>query len=223
MKKAKAKKPPENRKTEKYTPNTKWLISLLESKGIEQTELAHQAKMSQPALSKALHGKRRITLSEITRLARLLSTPLEDLIHAFGMKLDMPINDRFIPVDGWLDGHLIFHATAGGGLRGSKTVPCPFPDRDIRAVRVQSQGTEFDGLDGALVYYRQIRSSSRGVDASEVGRLGLVKIAGSEECRLRVLRPGYAAGKFNLTSIAGKMLEESVGVDEVWPVVWLKI
>lgn len=222
MKKSKASKPIDSRKTEKYTPNTKWLLSLLASKGFEQRELATQAKMAQPALSKAIHGKRRITLSEVTRLAPLLSVPLEDLINAFGMKLDMPLNDRFIEVEGWFDGTLTLQARASG-LRGSKTVPCPFPDRDIRAARVQSAGTEFDGLDGALIYYRQTRSQARGVDVSEVGRLGLVKIAGDSECRLRVLRRGYAAGKFNLTSLAGKMMEESVSIESVWPVIWLKI
>lgn len=212
------------RKTEKPTPNTKWLNSLLESKGLTQQELADKSKIHKSSLSKTFHGKRRLTWGEAAKLAPLLSVPIDELLSGFGVKLDTPADGRFIEVSGWLDGELILRGVKDGvGLRGSKNAPCPFPDRDIRVARVQSMGSEFDGLDGALVYYRETRSAIRGADMDALGKLGVVKVAGETQWRLRVLRRGYASGKFNLTSLSGKMMEESAVVEAVHPVVWLKI
>lgn len=218
----------QRRKTEKYTPNTKWLFSLLSSKGITQQEIAKQTGMPKGTLSKILHGKRRPTLKEIGSFAEILATPLDEILSAFGVNLaQSATSSDFLEVSGWLDADLILRGVieqSGGvaGLRGSKTAPCPFPDRDIRVARIQTAGSSFDGLDGALVYYRETHNSVKGVDQEAVGRLGLVRVTGEPERRLRVLRRGYAVGKFNLTSLSGKLMEESVVVESVYPVVWLK-
>lgn len=220
---------PLRRKTEKYTPNTKLLFSILESKGITQQEISQKSGVPKGTLSKIFHGKRRPTLKEISVFSAILQTPLEDLLSAFGVALSAPAlgGAEVIEVTGWLDANLVLRGVgeeSGGvsGLRGSKTAPCPFPDSDIRVARAQTAGSSFDGLDGALVYYRETRSQARGVDASGVGRPGLVRISGETERRLRVLRRGYAAGKYNLTSLAGSLMEEGVAVESIYPVIWLK-
>lgn len=211
------------RKTEKHSPNTKWLLALIESKGITQASLSSETGIARPALSRAFSGKRRFKLGEATKIASVLNVPLEELFSGLGMELGSPESAQYIEVDGWLDGSLILRAVGeAGGLKGSKTAPCPFPDRDIRVARVQSAGSEFDGLDGTLVYYRETRDA-RGVSSEAIGRLAIVKIVGLKEMRLRVIRRGYTSGKYNLSSMAGKLIEESVAVESVFPIVWMKL
>lgn len=214
------------RQTERHQPNSKWFRAVLAEKGILQAEVAKKAGMDKSALSKALSGKRRFTLKESTAIAQTLGLPISDLLAALGIALDAQESNRSVEVEGWLDGQsalLLRSREEAGGLRGQRTAPCPFPDRDIRVARIQSAGTEFDGLDGALVYWRE--SKAKGVDQNAIGRLALVQLGtGREEIRLlRVIRRGYAPGRYNLTSLAGRLMEESAHVECVHSVVWLKL
>lgn len=217
------KKKNSKRTTEKHQPNNRWFRTVLEQKGLMHAEVAKAIGMTKSAFSKALSGKRRFTLKEATAISAFLQTPLTEVLQALGISLDAPESPRNCEVTGWIDGATQLRLRApgeGGGLRGAKTAPCPFPDRDIRVARVQSAGTEHDGLDGALVYYRQ--SQAKGVDQNAIGRLALVQLSGGE-CALRVVRRGYAPGRYNLTTLSGRLIEESAIVEAVHPVVWLKV
>lgn len=208
------------RKTIKFTPNTKWLLSLLESKGLNQRSLSKVIGLNPAVLHKTLAGNRRIQMTEVAKMSEVLNVPLDELLNAFGIELHSPSESQFVEVIGFLDGTLTFKHSAEG-LLGSKTVPCPFPDRDIKVVRVQSSGSESDGLDGALVYFRE--SKAKGVDPDAVGRIALVTSVGNGAMRLRVIKRGYASGKYNLHSLAGRLIEENINVENVNPVIWLKI
>lgn len=211
------------RTTEKHHPNHRWFRSVLEQKGLNQSEVAKASEILATALSKALAGKRRFTIKEAAALSRVLDLPYTDVLHGLGIALDAPESPRSCEVSGWIDGSAQLRLRRPGdgqGLRGHKTAPCPFGDRDIRVARVQSIGTEHDGLDGALVYFRE--SKARGVDPNAIGRLALVELQGGD-CVLRVVRRGYAAGRYNLTTLSGRIIEESVSVEAVHPVVWLKV
>lgn len=213
-----------SRKTVKYTPNTRYLVGLLNARGMQAAQLAAKLKMHKSSLSRSFRGTRRPTLAEITRMAEVLGVSLEDLLHGFGIKLHATqAQSRDLTVSGWLDATLTLRSPSeGGGLHGPRVAPCPFLDGDIRVARVQTAGSEFDGLDGALVYFREQRGELRNVEASAIGKPAMVCVAGETAWRLRVIRKGYAPGKFNLTSLAGRLMEESIVVERVWPIIWIK-
>lgn len=225
MKKTK-KKRVAKRTTEKHSPNKRWFLDVLEQKGMSQALLAREVGITKSSLSKVLNGKQRLKLAESTKMAGALARPLEEVLNALGVALGASEpGGGTIEVGGWIDGAkglLLRGKDQGGGLKGSRTAPCPFPDKDIRAARIQSTGTEYDGLDGALVYFRESRA--KGVHPELVGRVALVKVTGgAEERALRVVRRGYGGGgRYNLTSLSGKLLEENVGIESAYPVVWLK-
>lgn len=222
----KKKKRVSKRKTEKHHPNLAWFRAALDQRGLSQAEVSRKSGIPTYTLSRTFHGKQRLKLKETAALASAIGVAVDELMAALGIPLSAPEGVRSLSLSGWLDGgaHLVLRPTVEG-LRGSKTATCPFPDRDISVARVQSSGTEYDGLDGALVYYRE--SKARGVDPETVGRIALVSLAGEGAAggalRLRVIRRGYSSGRYNLTNLAGRVLEESVGVERVYPVVWLKV
>lgn len=204
--------------------NTQWLEHRLDQKGMNKSALCRAIDMRNDLLSRVLSGERRLQFVESERMALALDLSHDELLVNLGLKkpeiLPTP-HLRTISVDGWLDGTLTLRKIdETPGLKGPKTAACPLsPERDLRVVRVQAVGSENDGLDGVLVYYRL--SAVKGVSAGEdLGRPALVQTNGVVS--LRVVRRGYSAGRYNLTSLTGKLIEENVAVDAVHPVLWFK-
>lgn len=208
------------KKTKKANVNTPFLISLLEKKGISQRFLAKKLNIDPSAVFHLLRGTRRLMLDEVSTLAEALGMPIDEVTEHFGVDLGANTEPsvRDVKVEGWLDGTLTVRLD---GLKGKKVAHSPFPDRDIRALRAQTSGTEFDGLDGALFFYKF--SKLQAVDPECVGKLCLVKITGEKEFKLRVMRRSYNSGRYDLCSLGGKVMEESVRVEANHPVVWMKI
>lgn len=208
------------RTTNKQEINVSWLLHRMDQKGMNKTELCRGIGIRNDLLSRVLKGQRRLQIPELERMAVALDLPHDELLTNLGLKKPetMPTPHlRTIAVDAWLDGQLQLRQAndTAGGIKGPKTAVCPFAaDRDLRVARVQSVGSENDGLDGALVYYRATAS------AAELGRLGLVEL--KDRIVLRVVRRSYVAGRYNLTTLGGKLTDEGESIVGVHPVLWIK-
>src|SRR5690606_19409899 len=89
---------------------------------------------------------------------------------------------------------------------------------NVKALRVQTGGTRFQGLDGALIYYRENAS----IDPSSIGKISIVKLS-SGESFLRVLKRGYQAGRFDLTLLDSTITHQDVLIESASTVLWMKI
>jgi hypothetical protein len=128
-----------------------------------------------------------------------------------------------IEVSGSLDETLTVRL---GEALGPRKVPNPLPPAERQGVcvlRVQTAGSHYDGIDGALIYYRPQAGI---VHPEALGRLCIVTVKGPkdrERSLLRVVKRGYQAGYVNLTSLDGRPMEAEVKLLEAWPVIWMKL
>jgi transcriptional regulator with XRE-family HTH domain len=197
-------------------PNARWFKSLFEQRGFSQRKLAKDLKMDPAALTLVLQGRRKLKSEEAAKMASHLSVSVEEILEHAGIEIATPSTHRKIKIEGYFDGELKLHR---GEPRGAKLAPCPFQDPTMRAARIQSAGSRFESIDGALVYYQE----SSKFDPEALGRLALVTISRDPTPRLRVIRRGYQPGTYNLTALNGEILEESVKIDSSSPVVWMKL
>lgn len=203
--------------------NTDWFQTTLQSRGITQRKLAKALDADYGAVSRMLHGRRRMQLDEATEFAKVVGVPLEEVLANAGINLKSVESASAVPVVGWVDASFSIHM---GAVKGPKTAPAPgFGGKDTGVVRFATAGTPLDALDGALAYYRTGAGSKRGagVDAGATGKLCVVQVAYSGEWRLRIVRRGYQAGRYNLALMDGRSAEEEVQLDVALPVLWLKM
>jgi transcriptional regulator with XRE-family HTH domain len=197
--------------------NTRWFKERFEQIGADQIKIAKILGIERASLSRSIHGKRKFTSDELSALANHLGVSIEDVMRNAGTKTPETETPKNLRIEGWIDGDLILRK---GKPRGPQTAPHPMPkERDLKAARIQSAGSRFEGFDGALVYYRE---SSR-FDPECMGRLCLVQISGDPDWKLRVLRRGYQAGSFNLAALNGELLEEGVAVAATGEVLWMRL
>jgi hypothetical protein len=203
---------------------------MLRERGLTMRGLARSLKLDPAAVFHLVHGSRRLQLHEAAALARELSQPLGDVLERFGVQVPggelrgAPRGSvsAVLEITGWLDRDLLAHLEAEG-LRGRRQAPAiPGTDRETRVLRCQTAGSDYDGMDGALVYYRELPAKAKGVSADAVGRVGLVRVVDSPALRLRVVRRGFQSGRFHLCSLAGKVIEEDARVEIVHPVLVIR-
>lgn len=126
-----------------------------------------------------------------------------------------------LEITGWIDGYLNVHE----GLPGqSRAFAEPFTGavKAAAVLRCQTTGSQFDGIDGALIYYYP---TDRG-EADVVGRMAVVGFRGGDgqlRYGLRVVKRGYEPGRFNLVLINGVMAESDAQLISAAPVLWMKL
>jgi plasmid maintenance system antidote protein VapI len=205
--------------------NQQWLRRHLELNKISQRYLAKQLQVLPSAITKMVKGERRLQMDEALELARLFRVPLDEVLTQAGIDVRVSSSKDMVEVSGSLDETLTVRL---GEALGPKRVANPLPPNERNGVcvlRVQTAGSHFDGIDGALVYYRP---QAGVVHPDAVGRLCIVTVGQDsshpgERSMLRVVKRGYQAGYVNLTSLDGRPMEAEVKLLEAWPVIWMKL
>lgn len=207
----------------KIPHNSTWLKAQLLIAGITQREIAAELGTTFPTVNHLISGNRTLRDSDAKVIARMLKMPLETFLAklrsetspAMPEGLARAVERGEIEITGWVDGDLTVHGMSG--LKGPGSAPSLPEGSAVRVVRCQTQGSIFDGLDGALVYY----TPTEGVAAEAVGHMCIVDLG--DKSVLRVVKRGYSAGRFNLSLLNGITSEEDAHIVGASPVVWLKM
>lgn len=201
----------------KPKPNYKWFEDRLRDNQISQRELARRLSMDAAGLNRRLKGKARLQLEEAARIAKLLHVTVDDVLVNAGVPLAEHIRPKgeSVPLVGWVDSEFGVHMERVPGERSVEAPPIPIAG--LKALRFQTSMSRADAFDGAVAYFRP----EPGVQADAIGKLCVVTTdAGA--ILLRVVRPGYERGRYNLSSTLDGTLTANVLLESAVPVVWLK-
>jgi transcriptional regulator with XRE-family HTH domain len=207
------------------TPNVRWFKDQLKARDLSQNQLGRKLGLDRGTMSRFLSGKRALKIEEANRMADILQVPLEEVLSNSGIAgFQVTGRERkaSMEITGWVDDQLAIHHEPP---RGPKSAPMPPQGgKGIRALRFQTASSQFDGMDGGLVYYQE----STSVIPESIGRLCVVKLTPHPRRKgpdlvLRNVKRSYESGKFNLYLLNGALAEESVQIDSASPVIWLKL
>lgn len=179
-------------KTATGKPNYKWFKDTLADRRISQRELAKRIPMDAGGLNRRLKGKSRLQLADASKIATILEVPVSDVLLNAGVELrDLATEGGKVAITGWIDAELKVHA---GKPKGASAVEAPpIPLKDLKALRFVTAASIADAFDGAVAFYRE----GSGVPAEAIGRPCVVTTNTGARL-LRVLRPGYSRGRYNL-------------------------
>lgn len=196
--------------------DSRWFEDIFLARDLAKQQVAASIGMDPSTFSKFLRGSRRLTLEEARELARVLSVPWDEFCPRIGIKpLTGQAPDQLL-IRGWVDGEFKVH---WGAPKGPKMAPRPgFMAKGLAVVRMQTLGSPFEGMDGALVYYQP----QKGVDPNCVGKFCLVQVSGGENWYLAVVKRGYAPGTYTLLTLAGLSLQTDVEIAVAYPTLELK-
>ena len=203
--------------------NATWLKAQLLIAGITQREVAKELGANFSTVNHLITGRRPMRDEDARVIAGMLRMPVALFLAklranrtpAMPDSLAAAVESGELEITGWVDGNLRVHE---GKPKGPGHAPALPDGSAVKVVRCQTQGSIFDGLDGALVYY----TPTEGVSAEAVGHMCVVKIAGGDSL-LRVVKRGYSIGRFNLSLLNGITSEEDAALAGASPVVWLKM
>lgn len=218
----------------KVNVNEDWFVDQMKSSGLTRAKTAKILKMDPAGITHFLKGRRHLSLEEAAALAGKFGRTLEEVMAHAGVKVrggvpriaGNPVSSPKEPsetltVRGWVDAEMTIHL---GPVKGPAVVPAPpiGGSETTWAVRVQTQGTRLDGLDGALFYFPEVTPKA-GVSPDAIGKVSVVRIKKSKELAVRIVRKGYGGpGTYNLFLMNGEAAEAETVLEAAVPVVWMK-
>lgn len=195
--------------------NTEWFQHQFQMRDLSQRKIAKLMGIDPSALSFIVTRRRRLALDEANSLAAILGLPIEEILVQAGINVSGGVSRDATTVEGWVDGDLRVNF---GQPKGPPTAPYPFSEKGIRVVRCQTVGSKYDGLDGALIYFRPAKK----FDPATLGQICLVQVRGEKGMRLAVPRKGYRSGTYNLSVPMGDVLAEGIIIESTSQVIWIK-
>lgn len=209
--------------------NVKWFKDQIARRNTSQRKIAIKLGLNQAVISHMFAGRRKMGLEEATKWAEILDVRLDEVIANAGIDLPPQIlvntrrgggprlRDQTIEITGWIDNELTVHL---GRPKGSLTAPNPTGQLNVAALRCQTTGGSFSGMDGAILYYTPPLDK---FDPDILTRLCIVKIKSKDKLLLRTVNRGYVSGRYNLSLMSGEAKEEDVSVVCAVPVIWMKL
>jgi DNA-binding XRE family transcriptional regulator len=200
--------------------NTNWFKDQIKKAGISQRAAARIVGIHHASLIHMFNGNRRMPVDEARNWADLFNTAVEDIYSNAGLNIvSSEEKGALVDIKGWIDPELTVHWGATPGPR--KTLnPLSGNAKNIGALRCQTAGGFFEGIDGAHLYFT-LTAASR-VDLECLNRLSLVSVP-SKRHYVRVLKRGYESGKFNLALPNGDISESDVVLESATPILWMKL
>lgn len=191
----------------------KWFNDQLTARDLSQRGLAKLMGLKPSTVNRMFRGTRRWQLDDVRLVAEILGAPAAEISARAGV--EMPAESTAaIAITGVADAKgTIGGLKAGMGRRAER--PPMLPDT-AHAIRWVAPGLPVDGW---VAYFIPAAK----VEPEAVGRLSIVQLANKGGRHLAVLLRGYAAGKWNLRSLADASAElADVDIESAAPVVWIK-
>lgn len=203
---------------QKPKPNYKWFADLMRDNQISQRELARRLELDPGGLNRRLKGKARLKLEEAAQIAKLLHVPVDDVLVNAGVPIAEHTRPQGegVPLIGWIDSEMGVHIERVAGLKTVEAPPVPIAG--LKALRFQTSMSQADAYDGAVAYYRP----ASGVPQDAIGKLCVVTTDEGVQL-VRVVRPGYQKGRYNLVNAINGTRTDDVVLESAAPVVWMKL
>jgi transcriptional regulator with XRE-family HTH domain len=187
--------------------DTPWFRSQLVELDISQRKFAEMLGVSQPAVSKMVNGTRRMSNDEAARIAEIFRVPLEEVVRRGGTRVAQGPGTS--PVVATFDDQ--------GELRPRKSgarapTPAHLPSSAVAARCEETQALYF----GWTVFYMP----GKAVSPDAIGKLSVVETTKGQTL-LRFVRHGFERGTYQLTSMAGEVIDGAELVTAS-PVLWAK-
>ena len=185
-----------------FEVDSQWFKEKLADQMISIRQLAKMMNLEPSAISLSIMGKRRLTITEATEIARHIVAPIDEVLRRAGMAVPAHQAAGQVEITGWADAEGVI--TLGKPM-GSLYVDGPgsAPDLTCDAVRIQNRGN----LNGWVLLFKDL-SRVEGVSADAVGELCVVELAGGIR-KVRFLSRGFEPGSWILESMFGGKLEEA--------------
>lgn len=200
-----------------HTINKHWFSTVLADRQISQRRLAEMLSLDYGAMSRTFKGTRRLQIDEAAEIAKILEKPLDEVLTHAGIDVSLVARrEGKVRVAGWADAELIVQVEGQKGERWVARPPHTAPG--LEAIRLRTAASAADSLDGAIAYY----VPRPGIPAEAMGRWCVVTLPDGSR-RIRVLRPGYRNGTYNLMSPFAGSVEEDVVVESAAPILWVQM
>ena len=198
-----------HRKTKETQGETvrNWFYDQLQAKELSLRSVARMLGMDPSALSLAFRGKRRITMDEAVKIARIFGAPLEEVYAAAG--ITAPTTVGLAVLDGVVGPDMRVEPVEPSRV----AAPVPLPD-GARALQFRTTASPADMWDRWVVFY----DPRPQVDVN--GRLCVVTLPGGIRY-VRTVMAGYRARTWRLLSPFAEPIEDIV-IEAATPVLWIQ-
>jgi hypothetical protein len=206
--------------------NVTWFRERLAAVGLEQRDIAKHLRLDPSGVSLIVHNKRKLKPHEIPLLAGLLEVPIDEVMENAGIPTHGIKASDSVAIVGHVDSNMdvVFGDVVGNreappiGITGVK---------NLKALRMQTQGSAFEGMDGAILYYEDKKASEQATVGPQIlGKLAIIAIENKAKddssYHLRVIKRGYSKETFNLFQLNGTPLEQDVAIKRCIPVLWMR-
>lgn len=184
-----------------------WFYVQLQEKELSLRSVARMLGLDPSALSLAFRGKRRITMDEAVKIARIFGAPLEEVYAAAGIVV--PAAAGLAVLDGVIGPDMRVEPVDPTRV----TAPVPLPD-GARALQFRTTASPADMWDRWVVFYDPRPQT----DVS--GRLCVVTLPGGVR-HVRTVRPGYRPKTWRLLSPFNEPIDDIV-IEAATPVLWIQ-
>lgn len=193
--------------------DTDWFLIQLAERRMSQRQLARFMGIDPASVHRLLQGKRPMRFDEAGQLAQLLGVTVDDILRHAGLPVGA---GQTVPVVGRIEDGGEAHIDWGHEI---DRVPAPLDmAANSVAVVMRTAGTTWEPMDRWVMFFQP---PVDGITVDAIGRMSLVRLAGSGTILLRFLRRGYKRGRFDLIGWQVASLED-VALDWATPVEHIK-
>lgn len=196
--------------------DTQYFKNLLRDKKLSGREVSIQMDANTNTVSRLITGKQRFHLQDVVKMSRILGVPKDEILKHTGLDLEGTEGATNVKVVGYIDPARRIH-TGKWKIRGSRTVDAPpGVSEDTIAYRYQTDGSQLDAMDGAIIYCRPPGH----LDVEMMNRWCVVRTRDGEEL-VRVLKRGSRSGRYDLWNDA-KEIKADVIVEAAAVIEWMR-
>lgn len=171
--------------------DAQWFKERLAERQMSQRQLAKKLGIDQSAISLTLAGKRRMQFKEAAEIARLIGSPVSEVLRHAGVPVEE--GQQTVPFTGFLDGTGEIHCFEPEGLDRIRT-PHPMPEGSA-VIQCRTSDSALSFMDGWLLF-RNPPNEVPVLDQFSVIRIkNGIRTAG-------IVRRGYRTGRWNITGPA---------------------
>lgn len=194
--------------------DTKWFRARLEESGVTQRHLAKTLDLDPAAVSYMLRGKRKMQMAEAAEIARMIGTPIDEVLLHAGIDIQKAPAGADVAIVGTIQAASGEIQHTPDGKRTRKAPAVTGLPKGASALRIEGEGAEA----GWTLYYVPRDQ----VEAGAVGQLAVVTLPGRRGQYVRIVERGDEAGTFNLRAWPRGRDLDNARILAANPVIWIK-